>query len=166
MCVCVCVCACVYMCMCVCVCMWIHTYVHVWYTSKRMHNKRTAAALGNMAAFAPLFSHQKRRTLMAKVPHLDGRIAAHLAKSAAIPYPGASRTNHKSFHKSAAPFLIKKQNTNFTNCYIIFDAYRIGQSSMEEYIHTIQYCNITVRRDTACNTVCNNWSCICTQQPY
>ena len=42
------------------------------------------------------------------------RMAARLPKSAAIPYPGASRTNHKS----AVRYLIKKWCTNFTNCCI------------------------------------------------
>ena len=79
-------------------------------------------------------------------PHFDGRtavqrlvkrrnpccrenvvkIAARLAKSAAIPYPGASRTNPEANHKSVARFLIKKWRTNFTNCCVLFDAHPYG----------------------------------------
>ena len=40
-------------------------------------------------------------------------------ESAAIPYPGALCTNHKSVTR----FLIKKRCTNMTNCFIIFDTY-------------------------------------------
>ena len=64
-------------------------------TCQKECNKRAAAALENMAAFTPLFYHQKCHTLMAKriaAPFAVKmrrvrRITARLAKSAAIPYP-------------------------------------------------------------------------------
>ena len=39
-------------------------------------------------------------------------------------YPNASRTNPETNHKSVVRFLIKRWQTNFTNCCILFDAYR------------------------------------------
>ena len=91
------------------VCNKVNSPMCIYGTCQKECNKCAAAALENMAAFAPLFSHQKCRTLMAKTPHFDGhatvrrlikcrntRIAVRLAKGAAIPYSGASCTNHKS----------------------------------------------------------------------
>ena len=110
--------------MCVCI------HVRIYSIYKKECNKRSAAALENMAACAPLFSHQKHCTLMSvcyapiaapfavKMQHVR-RIAARLANSATILYPGTSPTNHKS----AVQFLIKKWRTNFTNCCILFDMY-------------------------------------------
>ena len=50
-------------------------------------------------------------------------------------YPGASNTNPEGNHKSVAHFLIKKWCTNFTNCCILFDAYRT-------YMHTCMVVDI------------------------
>ena len=59
---------------------------------------------------------------MRRVRQIAARLAnivARWEKSAAISYPGASRTNHES----GAQFLIKKRHTNLTNCCFLFDVY-------------------------------------------
>ena len=149
-CVSVCMSVCVHACMCgVCVRTLHHISVcnHQCKTAptvsvKKNCNKHVAAALENMAARAPLFSHQKCRTLMAAPqcarrlvnrhnPWITApfamkmwrvrRIAAHLPKSAIIPYPDTSCTNQKS----VTQFLTKKWCTNLTNCCILFDVYHM-----------------------------------------
>ena len=86
-------------------------------------NKRaTATALESMAACVPLFSHQKCCTLMAAPQYAafcrENAVClpncGAFGKSATIPYPSSSRTNHKS----ATRFLTKKRFTNLTNCCI------------------------------------------------
>ena len=106
---------------------------HTYRTTVRIKkcNKCGTAALEKLRK-SRRFLSPKRRTLMEKVPHFDGRatvhrlvkrrnprieapftmkmrrvrpIAAHLAKSAAISYPGTSRTKliikvRDDFHKS------------------------------------------------------------------
>ena len=102
-----------------------------------------------MAARATLFSHQKRRALMAAprtvhclvkrrniriVAPFDkdcgtfcrenaaylAKIVACLAESVAIPYPSASRTNPEANHKSAVRVFIKKLHTNLINIIVAF----------------------------------------------
>ena len=122
-----------------------HTHPALPTTVRICHNKRAAVALENMACTAflpPKVSHfydgctAVCRLVKCRNPRIEApfavkmqrvcriaarlaKIAAHSAKSTAIPYPDASHTNHKS----AARFLIKKQRTNFTNCCILFDVY-------------------------------------------
>ena len=53
------------------VCNKVNSPMCIYCTRQKECNKHAATALENMAAFAPLFSHQKCRTLMAKTLHID-----------------------------------------------------------------------------------------------
>ena len=130
--------------------------MYTYGTCQKECNKRTAAALENKVACVPLFSHQKRRTLMA-VPQCavlySTANAAHsqncgmFGKRCRNPYFSAFLTNPEANHKSVARFLVKKRHTNFTKLYcILFDVYRISinHNRIEAYPSTLRLINYVV----------------------
>ena len=137
-CMCACVCACayssvhtctlVYMWMCgciyVCLCVLLSVCACVWYTSKRMQNKLTMAALISTTYHAPCLSlcvvhtftlslkaRQLVKRLRRVLPNRGvlAKITARLAKSTAVRFPHKSRGKQQKY----GTFLIKMRRNQF-----------------------------------------------------